>query len=449
MATAGSLKNRSLVNPDYGDFGPRIGFAYSINPKTVVRGGYGISYTFFNRVGSALEGINAPQALFGVINQTFPNGGPVPAGFLTTINSFSTGIANPAAFNPVNSNVVYIPPDSKWPMIQNRFLAVQREITRSTIIEVGYNGNHSTRLPILGDYNQANVNAVTATCNPPAITSGCLGVQARRPIPTFGPITWVDPAGDNHYNGLSVRLEHRFGSGLYFLNSFTWGNAIGDSEQALEYYAGYYEANPQNIRNLAAEKGPSSFDVKFNNVTSIVYQVPFGKGRQFGGNMNRLLDAAVGGWELNSIITAHTGTPLDVAYAPSTINDNTGLSNDYRGETFLRPNVSGSAASQSTPQMLNTYYAGYTFTTPLATAPYGDLGRNAFRAPGLAQWDFAAYKNFFIRENVKLQFRSEFFNITNHTNFGIPDSKITDSAFGTIRTTYPSRQIQFALKLLF
>jgi hypothetical protein len=449
MATGGSLYNRSLVNPDYGDFGPRIGFAYSINPKTVVRGGYGISYTFFNRVGSALEGINAPQALFGVINQSFPNGGPVPAAFLTTINSFTTGIANPAAFNPVNSNVVYIPPNSKWPMIQNRFVSVQREITKSTLVEIAYNGNHSTRLPILADYNQANVNAVTATCNPPAITSGCLGVQARRPIPTYGPITWVDPAGDNHYNGLSARVEHRFGNGLYFLNSFTWGNAVGDSEQALEYYAGGYEANPQNIHDLAAEKGPSSFDVKFNNVTSIVYQIPFGKGRQFGGNMNPFLDAALGGWELNTINTAHTGTPLDVAYAPSTINDNTGLSNDYRGETFLRPNVSGSAANQSTAQSLNTYYAGYTFTTPPATAPYGDLGRNAFRTPGLEQWDFAAYKSFAIRESVKLQFRSEFFNITNHTNFGIPDSKTTDAAFGTIRVTYPSRQIQFALKLMF
>jgi hypothetical protein len=450
-ATGGSLYNRSLVNPDYGDFGPRIGFAYSINSKTVIRGGYGISYTFFNRVGSALEGINAPQALFGVINQSFPNGGPVPSTFLTTVNSFTTGIANPAAFNPVNSNVVYIPPDSKWPMIQNRFFSIQREITKSTIVEVAYNGNHSTRLPILADYNQANINAVTAGCNPgpPAVTTQCLGVQARRPIPSFGPITWVDPAGDNHYNGLSVRVEHRFSKGLYFLNSFTWGNAIGDSEQALEYYAGYYEANPQNIHNLAGEKGPSSFDVKFNNVTSIVYQIPFGKGRQYGASMNPFLDALVGGWELNTINTAHTGTPLDVAYAGSTFNDNTGLSNDYRGQAFLRPNVSGSAASQSTSQMLNTFYAGYTFSTPFPTAPYGNLGRNAFRAPGLEQWDFAAYKSFAIREGFRLQFRSEFFNVTNHTNFGIPDSKTTDAAFGTIRSTYPSRQIQFALKLLF
>ncbi len=308
-ATSGSLANRSLVNPDYKDFGPRLGLAYSIDPKTVVRSGYGISYTFFNRVGSALEGINAPQALFGVLNQSFPSGGPVPSTFLTTQNSFSTGIANPSSFNPVNSNVVYIPPASKWPYIQNWFLSVQRELGKSTMVEIAYNGNHSLRLPILADYNQANVNAVTATCNPPTITSGCLGVQARRPIPTFGPITWVDPAGDNHYNGLSARVEHRTGNGLYFLNSFTWGNAMGNSEQALEYYAGGYEANPQNIQNLGAEKGPSSFDVKFNNVTSVVYQIPFGRGQKYGSGMNPVLDAIAGGWELNTINTAHTGTP--------------------------------------------------------------------------------------------------------------------------------------------
>jgi hypothetical protein len=448
-ATGGSLYNRSLVHPDYKDFGPRIGLAYSFDPKTVLRSGYGISYTFFNRVGSALEGINAPQALFGVLNQSIPAGGAVPATFLTTENSFTTGIANPSSFNPAASNVVYIPPNTKWPYVQNWFLSVQRDLAKNTLLEVAYNGNHSLRLPILADYNQAYPNTLTATCNPPAITSGCLGVQARRPIPTFGPITWVDPAGDNDYNGLSARLEHRFGGGLYFLNSFTWGKAMGDSEQALEYYAGYFEANPQNIHNLAAERAPSSFDVEFNNVTSVVYQLPFGKGRKYGAAINPFFDALAGGWELNTINTAHTGTPLDVVYAPSTINDNTGLSNDYRGEAFLRPNVTGSAAGQSTSQMLNTYFAGYTFTTPYATQPYGDLGRNAFRAPGFEQWDFAADKSFLIHESIRLQFRSEFFNLLNHTNFGIPDTKTTDAAFGTIRTTYPSRQIQFALKLLF
>jgi hypothetical protein len=438
-AKPGSLFNRSLVHPDDRDFGPRLGLAYSIDSKTVIRAGYGISYTFFNRVGSALEGINAPQALFGVINQSIPAGGAVPASFLTTQNSFTTGIDNPSSFNPANSNVVYIPPNTKWPYIQNWFFSVQRDLGKNTLLEVSYNGNHSLRLPIIADYNQASPNLPGQT----------LGVQAREPIPSYGPITWVDPAGDNDYNGLSTRFEHRFSSGLYFLNSFTWGKALGDSEQALEYFSGYYEANPQNIRDLGAERGPSSFDVKLNNVTSVVYELPFGKGKQFASSVNPFLNEVIGGWELNGINTAHTGQPLNVFYGPSAANDVTGLSNDYRGEAFLRPNVSGSAVGQSTPAMLNSYFAGSTFTTPPASDPFGNLGRNAFRAPNFEQWDLGVDKNFRIREDIRLQFRSEFFNVLNHTNFGIPNTTTTSSSFGTIRSTYPARQIQFALKLVF
>lgn len=273
--------------------------------------------------------------------------------------------------------------------------------------------------------------------------------QLRAPIPSFGPITWVDPAGDNDYNGLSVRLEHRFARGLYLLNSFTWGKALGDSEQALEYFSGYYEANPQNIHDLGAERGPSSFDVKLNNVTSVVYQLPFGRGRQFASSVNPFLDAVIGGWELNTINTAHTGQPLNVFYSPSASNAVSGLSNDYRGEPFLRPDVSGSAVSQSTAQMLNTYFAGYTFTTPPASDPFGNLGRNAFRAPGFEEWDLAVDKNFRIHESIQVQFRSEFFNVLNNVNFGIPTTITTSGSFGQIRTTYPARQIQFALKLMF
>jgi hypothetical protein len=437
-ATNGSIFQRSLVHPDYKNFGPRIGLAYSILPKTVFRAAYGISYDYFNRVGSALEGINAPQALFGVISQSIPAGGPVPSNFLTTQNSFTTGIDNPANFNPLVSNVVYIPANSPWPYIQTWFAGIQQEITKSTIFEIDYNGNHSLDLPIIADYNQAAPDV-----------AGNQSIAARVPIPTFGPITWVDPVGNNNYNGLSLRAEHRFTGGLYFLNSFTWGKALGDSEQALEYYSGYVEANPQNIHDLAAEYGPSSFDVKLNNVTSIVYQLPFGRGQKFGSGMNRGEDAALGGWEINFINTAHTGTPLNVYYAPTSTQSVSSLSNDYRGEPFLRPNVSGSATSQTTAQMLNTFFAGYTFTTPPANAPFGDLSRNDFRAPGFEQLDFSADKSFRIREGTSFQFRAEFFNVLNHTNFGIPNTVTTASAFGTIRSTYPARQIQFGAKLLF
>lgn len=448
-ASNGSIYDRALVHPDYRDFGPRLGFAYSATPKTVIRGGYGISYSFFNRPGSAQEGINGPLAIFGLQTQSIPAGGSLPAGFLTTQNSFTTGLDNSTNFNPIVANIDYIPANTRWPYIQSWLFSVQQEITHDTFLEVAYNGNHSLRLPILADYNQAFPNALTATCNA-TVTSGCLGVQARRPIQSFGAITWLDPAGDNDYNGLSARLEHRFGGGLYFLNSFTWSKALGDSEQALEYFPSYYEANPQNIRNLAAERGPSSFDVEFINVTSVVYQLPFGKGRKFGSNMNPFADALMGGWELNTINTANTGVPIDVSYSPSSANDVTGLTNDYRGEAILRPNVTGTAATGLTKgQMVNNYFAGYTFTTPPAYAPFGDVGRNSFRAPGLENWDLAADKYFHIFERTQVQFRSEFFNVLNHTNFGLPTAITTNAAFGTIRTTYPARQIQFALKLLF
>jgi hypothetical protein len=436
-ASGGSIYNRALVNPDHRDFGPRLGAAYTVDPKTTIRGGYGISYAFFNRPGSAIEGINGPLAIFGVINQSFTPGSLMPAGFLTTQNAFTTGVAS--TFNPILSNNDYIPANTRSPYIQSWVFSIQHQLAKDTILEVGYNGNLSKRMPILGDYNQAAPNA----------PGGSLGVQARRPDQSFGAITWVDPVGSNNYNGLSVRLEHKFSQGLYVLNSFTWSKAMGDSEQALEYFSNATGANPQNIQNLALEYGPSSYDVKLVNVTSVVYDVPFGRGRKFMGNMNPVADALLGGWQLSTINTANTGAPINVYYTPSAANDVTGLTAEYRGQAILRPNASCSGTDQSTAQSLLTYFAGCTFTTPPANAPFGNLGRNAFRAPGLEQWDLAVNKSFRITEGTSIQFRSEFFNVLNHTNFGVPNQTSNSSAFGTITTTYPPRQIQFSLKLLF
>jgi hypothetical protein len=441
-AKSGSLFNRALVNSDHKDWGPRIGAAYSIDPKTSVRAGYGISYTFFNRPGSAIEGINGPLAVFGTFSQTAQPGQP---GFLTTQNGFNAGIGT--TFNPVTTNNDYIPADTRWPMIQSWVVSVQRELRRDTVVEVAYNGNHSSRLPIIGDYNQAAPNA----------PGGTLGVQARRPIPSFGPITWVDPVGVNDYNGLSVRFEKRFSKGLYVLNSFTWGKSIGDSEQALEQAPGQNVANQQNIRNLAAEMGPSSYDVKFINVTSVIYQLPFGKGRRFLGQVNRIAELAIGGWELNGINTANTGIPLNVFYAPSAANDVTGLAtnSEYRGTSILRPNISGQVPQLTRDQSIASYFgapigaAGSVFTLPTADAPFGNLGRNAFRSPGLAQWDLGVNKNFNFTESIRLQFRSELFNLLNHTNLGIPNQQANSTSFGSITGTFPARQVQFGMKLVF
>ena len=327
MARPGGIYERALVDPDYRNWGPRFGFAYTMTRKMVLRGGYGISYVHHNRMGSAdLLGINGPQVNIATINQTIPAGGPVPATFRTTVNAFPPGLTSPENFNPVQANVSYIPRDTRWPYVQTWFLGIQRELLRSWVVEIGYTGNHSLRLPVLGDYNQAYPNQPGQS----------LGIQARRPIQSFGAITWVNPAGQTVYNGLSVRAERRFTGGMYFLNSFTWSKALGNSEQALEA-----NAVVQNIRDLKNERGPTSYDTKFINTTSLVYQLPFGRGKRFGQSWNALLDAFAGGWEINTIHTAYSGRPVNVIYTPSAAFDVTGRLAEWRGGAQQRPNLLG------------------------------------------------------------------------------------------------------------
>jgi hypothetical protein len=452
VAKSGGVYDSTLVNPDYKDWAPRLGLAYSFNPKTVFRSGYGLSYVHLNRLGSADElGINGPQVVFGNISQSplLSNGQPNPA-FITSQGGFPPSIASPASFNPLTANVSYIPRDTRWPYVQTWFASIQRELIKNWVLELAYTGSRSVRLPIIADYNEALPNPVTATCNS-TVQTGCLGIQPRRPDQAFGAITWVDPAGFTSYNGFSGRLEHRFSSGLYLLNSFTWEKALGNSEQALEYPSGGTAANPQNIYNLKAERGPSSFDVKLINVTSLVYQLPFGKGRKLGANWNGLFDAVLGGWEVTSINTANTGLPLNVFYTPSATMDGSSRIADYRGLAVQRPNLVGDPTGQSGAAMLDHYWNSAAFAIPSVNAPYGNVGRNALRMPNFWQWDLGVDKSFKIpaREGMALQFRSEFFNVLNHTNFGPPTCDITNAAFGTIRSTFPPRQIQFALKLLF
>src|SRR5579871_3228832 len=369
MITAkdGGLYDRSLVHPDYRDWAPRFGFAYSIDSKTVFRGGYGISYVHLNRLGSADElGINGPQVNIATINQAIPAGGSVPSSFLTTQNAFPASLASPASFNPVNANVAYIPADTRWPYVQTWFASLQREVRKGWVVELGYTGSHSLRLPILSDYNEALPNLPGQT----------LGTQARRPNQQFGAITWVFPAGQTSYNGLSARLEHRFSSGFYFLNSFTWSKALGNSEQALENFTGQTVATVQNVRDLKNERGPTSYDQTLMSVTSLVYQLPFGKGKKFGTSWNPVLNQIAGGWELNTINTANSGMPLDVYYTPTSANDATGRLAEWRGVATQRPNLVGDPTRPSGASMRYTYFNKAAFAIPSASAPFGNVGRN-------------------------------------------------------------------------
>ena len=385
-ATNGSLYDRALVNPDYKDFGPRLGLAYSIDSKTSIRAGYGISYSFFNRPGSAMEGINGPLAIFGTYTTSrFSRAARFPP------DSSRRRTPSPRASPPPSTRslptTTTSPPIPAGPISSPGYFPSSARSAKDTVLEVAYNGNHSSaaahhrRLESGGRIRNARATARHI----------CWACRRGVPDPSFGAITWVDPAGDNDYNGLSVRLEHRFSKGLYFLNSFTWCKAIG------RFRAGtgrLLQPDRQRIRRTsttsAAERGPSSYDVKLINVTSVVYELPFGKGRQFGGNMNPVLDAMLGGWELNGINTANTGLPINVYYAPSTANDVTGLATmpSIAARPCLRPNVSGSAAQpEHGAEPADLFRRLHLHDAARTNARSATWAATRSAAPGFEQWD--------------------------------------------------------------
>ncbi len=438
-AKDGSVYDRSLVNPDRNNFAPRLGFAYSANSKTVIRGGYGVSYIHQNRVGSAdLLGINYPQVVIATINQTSPN----DAAFRTTQQGYPAGLTNASTFSVANANIAYIPKTFGAPWVQSYFLSAQRELMRDFVLDIGYVGNDSNALPLIADYNQAAPQP-TATSN--------LSLAARRPIQGYGAITWFNPAGFSYYNALQVKLEKRFSYGLQFLNSFVWGKAIDNSGQSLDTNGGN-DASPQDVRNLAAEKGLSNYDQKFTNVTSVVYQLPVGKGKKFGDSLHPALDAVIGGWEFSVINNALSAPPLNLrAWAgniPAAFQTVGNLAGFRGGETF-RPNVLGPVLAVNPQDVTNTFFNTANVVLPTdPSQPFGNSGRNSVRGIGLQQTDLGVHKNFQLpRESMRLQFRAEFFNVMNHTNFTAPNTDRNSAAFGTIRGWQPPRQVQFALKL--
>lgn len=441
-AKDGGISDRALVNPDRNDFAPRFGFAYNPNSKWVVRGGYGISYIHQNRVGSAdLLGINGPQVVIATVNQN----NPLDPSFRTTQMGYPSDLASPANFNPRAANITYIPRNYKTSYVQSWTFSVQRELPKGILLDVAYVGNRSVGLPVIGDYNQAT---------PQPTSTSTLSLAARRPIQQFGAITWFNPAAFSNYNAMQVKTERRFANGLMFLNSFTWSKAIDNAGQSLDVSNGNSPA-PQDMRNLAAERGVSNYDQTLVDVLSVVYQLPFGRGRRFGQNMPRFADAVLGGWELTAVNNAMSALPVNLRAWNGSVPANfqtVGNLADFRGGEAFRPNVSGTVTnSGSTSTLIDNYFNKSNVSLPTdPSRPFGNAGRNSVRALPFNQLDLGIYKSFALPwENSQVQFRSEFFNALNHTNFAAPNGDVSSASFGTIRSTYPSRQIQFALKLMF
>lgn len=448
LATGGSITKRTLQRQPYNNFAPRLGAAYQLNSKTVIRGGYGLGWNFWNRMASAeLLNTNAPFVTrFSAVNS------PAQINNVCTGNNWQNCFRPREAGYPTNlpSNVIlHMDRETPWGYIQNWHFTIQRTLTKDTLFDLAYVGNKGSRLPLLGDLNQAR--PITQEELARGLTT--LGtLLARRPFQGFNNITAVLPLAFSNYNSLQAKFEHR-GRSLTLISAFTFSKAIDNVGQVLETTNGG-SPNPQDIRNPNNDRGRSSFDQTLNSTTSFVYELPFGKGRRFGKNMPATLDTMLGGWQVSSIISLFSGQPLNLRYP-----DGAGILSDgqpdFLGNVALRPNLIDPTqpvkSNVTTDRHLN-YFNRSNLAIPPVTSPFGNLGRNVVSGFPLYQTNLVLAKNFrmpFAGEAARLQFRGEFYNLFNRTNFAAPDINLASANFGRVGSTLDPRFIQLALKFYF
>jgi hypothetical protein len=435
-ARDGSLRDRSTINPDRNNFGPRVGFAWSALPQTVVRGGYGISYVHFHRAGGAnILPINGPQVVNGVASQA----DPLAPSFRTTQQGYPAGFADPSVFNPLRANVTYMPEDYQSSRVQSYFISVQREIARDMIVDLAYVGNRADGLLLMANFNQAAPNNA----------AGTIPLQARRPIPEFSDITYSFNGGLSRYNSLQAKFEYRMRRGLMLLNAFTWSKAKDNGAGSLEAPGGNFPA-PQNYYDLDADYGTSAYDQPLNNTTSVVWELPFGRGRRWLSDAGPLGQALLGGWIVSGINTMASGEVATLQYNPAASFVVSGIQQDFRGANNYRPNQSGSPYGDR--NSVTSYLSRDTVTVPTdPSQPFGNAARNSVRGPWFWQLDAVASKDFGlpVGTDTRLQFRLEAFNLLNRTNFRAPNANRSVGNYGTITGTYDARQLQLGVKVTF
>jgi hypothetical protein len=283
-----------------------------------------------------------------------------------------------------------------------------------------------------------------------AIPAGSFYIPVGRPKanPTLANTwTWFS-AGDSYYNALQVDVNHRFSHDLALRGVYTWSKALDDGDSLNATTAGNAPGLVSNPYDVKADWGPATYDVRNIGVISAVYMLPFGRGKAFADSFGGFANTSVSGWSVNSIVTIQSGFPFtpQLSYNPSNNGD---TRNPVR--PFANPDFHGTAIIGSPSQWFNP---SAFLPPPPNSGFYGNLGRDTLTGPGLGTWDFSTIKDTTIRERLTLQFRAEIFNLLNRANFNTPNlivftpSGLSGTAGAISSTSTTSRQVQFALKLL-
>jgi hypothetical protein len=435
LARNGSMFNRALVKPDRNNFGPRVGFAYTVAPATVIRGGYGVSYVHFSRAGGGdILPINGPQVINAVVNQSVPT---APA-FVPAELGYPAGLADPSQFNPLTANVTYMPEDFHSSPVQSWYISVQRELVHNLLVDVAYVGNRADGLLLFANYNQAFPNNA----------AGTIQLRDRRPIPSYADITYAFNGGKSRHKALQTKVEWRMSRNFTLLSSLTLSETKDNGAQSLENSNGNFPA-PQDFRNMDADFGLSNYHQPYNSTTSFVWSLPFGRGGRWGSDVSRVLDAFIGGWQLAGIHTIYAGEPITFQYNPGATFVVSGIAQDFRGANNYRPNVTCDPMAADAERTITNWFNRACVAAPTdPSQPFGNAPRNSVRGPKFWQFDLAASKRIAVGGSAQFEVRVEAFNLLNHSNFRAPNGNRSSGAFGTITSTYDPRQIQIGLKLL-
>ena len=422
--------NNSLLKTSYLDFAPRVSVAYSPSDKWVVRTGIGLFYNqdtgnpVFDMARNTAGRIRVVNSVAGTPNISWGNAlAAVQGGAVARVTS-------PFAFVDAYSH--------RTPYSFEYLINVQRQLAQNLVVEFGYLGSLSRHL-----YGFRNANQPVPGSTP---------LATRTPFSTFGVIQMVNDGANAHYDSGSVKLTKRFSSGFALISSYTYSKSIDNTSGVR--VQGFDTLYPQNSNCLQCERGLSAFDVRNRSVTSVLYELPVGKGRKVPIN-NAIANAVVGGWQVGGIWTLQNGAPQVITIG--------GVDRSNTGVGYDRPNATGVNPYVSSPTANRWYDPAAYVEAPAGT--FGNVGRNTLVGPGVFALDFDAHKEFRMpyKEGHTVQFRLEAFNVLNHPVWSAPNGNIlagtafpgqpstnSHQGFGVISSTaIPMRQVQMALKYFF
>jgi Carboxypeptidase regulatory-like domain len=414
-------KNGKISQDIYDNVGPRIGFAYRVTGKTVVRGAYGMFFDnwaalTWNQSNNTQSWPNTAFIGTSGLNLTSPTGFATDP-FNLGSGSFSSILPPPDPWS--QSNVFFAPHQPNARSQQYNF-GIQRELTSTSTVTVNYVGAHDTRLP----------DVVTGDA---AFTPGPGDPTLRSPYPYMQPEGYMTSFGNSSYNALQVSLQMKSSKGVSGQVNYTWSRVLDIGCDG--YFTGCSIQDPYHAQN---DRGPATFDQPHVFNASWVYPLPFGKGQKWSSS-NTALNQIVGGWQLNGILSFSGGLPYNIN-ADNAIPNTNNFFGAERADVVGNPNA---GVTRTQPFNPNAFAVPAPFT-------FGSMGRNSLRSDWNKALDISLFRSFAVTESKRLEFRFEAFNATNTPVFGIPDTFLGDPNFGLVSSTASTeRQLQVALKFYF